>query len=58
MVRLSERNPSPFMKTDFSFKLVAAIVIAGVIVALASPTHPVEVVAATPEVAPAAGHTQ
>ena len=46
------------MKTDFSFKLVAAIVIAGVIVALASPTHPVEVVAATPEVAPAAGHTQ
>ena len=27
------------MKTDYSFKLVAAIVFAGVIVALVSPTH-------------------
>ncbi len=33
------RDPQPTMKNDSSFKLVAAIILAGVIVALASPSH-------------------
>lgn len=39
MVRLPGRITQP-MKTDYSFKLVAAIVFAGVIVAFFSPSHP------------------
>ena len=47
------------MKTDLSFKLVTAIVFAGVIVAFFSPNHPttrVDGVAA--EVAHASAHTE
>ena len=49
------------MKNDLSFKLVAAIVFAGVIVAFFSPTHvapPVDSVAATPEVIQTASATE
>ena len=48
------------MKNDYSFKLVAAIVFAGVIVAFFSPTHvtrPVET-AATPEIVQTASHSE
>ena len=47
------------MKTDYSFKLVTAIVFAGVIVAFFSPNHAAphaENIAA--EVAPVTGHTE
>jgi hypothetical protein len=48
------------MKNDYSFKLVAAIVFAGVVVAFFSPIHasrPVET-AATPEVVQTSSHTE
>ncbi len=43
------------MKTDFSFKLVVAIIVAGVLVALASPTPKTD---AATDVAPASSAAQ
>ena len=47
------------MKNDYSFKLVAAIVFAGVIIALVSPSHALPQAAATAtEASPVANHTE
>jgi hypothetical protein len=48
------------MKNDYSFKLVAAIVFAGVIVALVSPSHAVPQSADAPvsEATPIVNHTE
>ena len=47
------------MKNDYSFKLVAAIVFAGVIVALVSPSHALPQVESTAsEAAPIVNHTE
>ena len=47
------------MKNDYSFKLVAAIVFAGVIVALVSPSHALPQADVTAsETAPIANHTE
>ena len=47
------------MKNDYSFKLVAAIVFAGVIVALVSPSHAVpQPEAPASEATPVANHTE
>jgi hypothetical protein len=47
------------MKNDYSFKLVAAILFVGVIVALVSPSHALPRADGTPvETAPAAVHTE
>ena len=47
------------MKNDYSFKLVAAIVIVGVFVALFSPNHNVRSVdASSPEAVSAVPHTE
>jgi hypothetical protein len=47
------------MKNDYSFKLVAAIIFAGVIVALVSPTHALPQVETTAgEATPIVNHTE
>ena len=47
------------MKNDYSFKLVAAIVIAGVFVALFSPNHGLHPVdASSPDAAATVAHTE
>jgi hypothetical protein len=52
-------NSIQAMKTDYSFKLVAAIVIAGVFVAFASSSHPLHSSEnAAPGITQAANHTE
>jgi hypothetical protein len=52
-------NPLTHMKNDYSFKLVAAIVFLGVIVALVSPSHSTHQTDATSaDSVPTATHTE
>jgi hypothetical protein len=57
--RLAARIHLQLMKNDYSFKLVAAIVFAGVIVALVSPSHALpQVESTTSEATPIVNHTE
>lgn len=46
------------MKNDYSFKLVAAIVFAGVVIALTSPSRALPPADGATEAAPAVNHTE